>query len=393
MVNTKHDATSYESFSCKREIYNINALYDAFQNLKICSDWKPQVQKFEMNLLPELVILKRELIGRTFRLSPTSNFILKERGKTRLINGDQVRDRVVKRALCDEVLLPAIRKYLIYDNGASLKGKGITFTRDRHDTHLRRFYIETGSNDGYIYLCDYKKFFDNIQHEKLMDMFRAVTNNNCALWLLDLILKKSRVDVSYMNDSDFANRFNVIFNSLEHQAIDKSLLTSNKMLEKHVNIGDQVAQVAGIYYPHRVDNYIKIVEGIRYFGRYMDDTYVIHKEKDYLIGLAQRIEKEALDNGIFINKKKTRILKLSDYWRFLQIQYSLTNTGRIIKKVNPKRLTSMRHKLRKLTKILTKKDFIDYYKAWFRNNYKLMSKQQRESMDNLFNELKGGYCV
>ena len=393
MVNTKHDTTSYENCSYQREISNINVLYDAFMKAKVDSDWKPQVQKFEINLLTELVKLQKELQKRTFKFSPTNDFILNERGKTRPISGDNIRDRVVKRALCDEVLIPSIRKYLIHDNGASLKGKGISFTRDRLDVHLGKYYLENGSNKGWILLGDYTKYFDNIQHDLLMDMFRAIIEDDLAIWLLEKVLEQAMIDVSFMDDMEFANCLNTVFNSLDYNEIDKTLLTGEKYMRKHVNVGDQVAQVAGVFYPHRLDNYIKIVEGAKYYGRYMDDFYVIHHDKEHLKDLVKKIEIEATRNGIILNPSKTMICKLSEYWRYLQIQYSLTETGRIIKKINPKRLTAMRRKLKKLAKILPEKEFVNYYNAWFKNYYKLMSKQQRENMNKLFQELREGYYV
>lgn len=393
MVNTKHDTTSYENCSYQREISNINVLYDAFMKAKVDSDWKPQVQKFEINLLTELVKLQKELQKRTFKFSPTNDFILNERGKTRPISGDNIRDRVVKRALCDEVLIPSIRKYLIHDNGASLKGKGISFTRDRLDVHLGKYYLENGSNKGWILLGDYTKYFDNIQHDLLMDMFRAIIEDDLAIWLLEKVLEQAMIDVSFMDDMEFANCLNTVFNSLDYNEIDKTLLTGEKYMRKHMNVGDQVAQVAGVFYPHRLDNYIKIVEGAKYYGRYMDDFYVIHHDKEHLKDLAKKIEIEATRNGIILNPSKTMICKLSEYWRYLQIQYSLTETGRIIKKINPKRLTAMRRKLKKLAKILPEKEFVNYYNAWFKNYYKLMSKQQRENMNKLFQELREGYYV
>ena len=393
MVNTKHDTTSYENCSYQREISNINVLYDAFMKAKVDSDWKPQVQKFEINLLTELVKLQKELQKRTFKFSPTNDFILNERGKTRPVSGDNIRDRVVKRALCDEVLIPSIRKYLIHDNGASLKGKGISFTRDRLDVHLGKYYLENGSNKGWILLGDYTKYFDNIQHDLLMDMFRAIIEDDLAIWLLEKVLEQAMIDVSFMDDMEFANCLNTVFNSLDYNEIDKTLLTGEKYMRKHVNVGDQVAQVAGVFYPHRLDNYIKIVEGAKYYGRYMDDFYVIHHDKEHLKDLVKKIEIEATRNGIILNPSKTMICKLSEYWRYLQIQYSLTETGRIIKKINPKRLTAMRRKLKKLAKILPEKEFVNYYNAWFKNYYKLMSKQQRENMNKLFQELREGYYV
>ena len=54
MVNTKHDTTSYENCSCQREIYDGNALYDAYLRAKSGSDWKPQVQRYEMTYLLNL---------------------------------------------------------------------------------------------------------------------------------------------------------------------------------------------------------------------------------------------------------------------------------------------------------------------------------------------------
>lgn len=80
--------------------------------------------------------------------------------------------------------------------------------------------------------------------------------------------------------------------------------------------------------------------------------------------------------------------KLSEHWRFLQVQYSLTDTGRVIQKINPKRLTAMRRKMKKLAPKLTEKEFTDFYKSWFKNHYKIMSKKQRSNMDTLFNQLK-----
>lgn len=44
--------------------------------------------------------------------------------------------------------------------------------------------------------------------------------------------------------------------------------------------------------------------------------------------------------------------------------------------------------LKKLAPKLTEKEFTDFYKSWFKNHYKIMSKKQRSNMDTLFNQLK-----
>ncbi len=78
--------------------------------------------------------------------------------------------------------------------------------------------------------------------------------------LLQMTVDRSKVDVSYMTDEEYENSMNGLFNSLEHEQVDKRLLTGERMMKKHLNIGDQVAQTAGIAYPIPIDNYIKIVK-------------------------------------------------------------------------------------------------------------------------------------
>ena len=391
MVNAKHDTTSYESCGYQREIFDGNLLYESFLRAKQGSDWKPQVQKFEMNLLLELADLQKELESGTYTFRPSQEFVLHERGKVRYITGEQIRDRVAKHALCDEILTPAVRNYLIYDNSASQVGKGIDFARRRLLTHLRKYYHQHQSNEGYILLIDFSKYYDNIRHDVLMEQFEKYIHDERALSFLRQVIDRSKIDVSYMTDEEYAGCMDRVFNSLEYQEVDRSLLTGEKYMYKHLNIGDQVAQVAGIIYPIPIDNYVKIVKGVKFYGRYMDDSYVIHESKEFLEELLQEIIRIANELGITVNTRKTRICKLSSLWRFLQVQYSLTDTGRVIKKINPKRLTCMRRKMKKLVHILSEKEFDDWYNAWMCNHYQLMSKLQRENMNTLYKQLKEVY--
>lgn len=388
MVNAKHDTASYENCGCTREIFDGNLLYESFLRAKQGSDWKSQVQRFEMNFLIELADLQKELESGDYKFQSSTEFTLHERGKARRITGEQVRDRVSKHALCDEILTPAVRKYLIYDNGASVKGRGIDFTRKRLLVHLRKYYQKHQSNDGYILLIDFSKYYDNIRHDRLMEQFEKYISDERALEFLRKVIDRSKVDVSYMSDEEYAGCMDGVFNSLEYQEVDKSLLTGEKYMYKHLNIGDQVAQIAGIIYPIPIDNYVKIVKGVKFYGRYMDDSYAIHESKEFLEELLQEIIVIAKDLGITVNTRKTRICKLSSMWRFLQVQYSLTETGRVIQKINPKRLTTMRRKMKKLVHKLSEKEFDDLFKSWFQNHYRIMSKRQRENMNSLYDQLK-----
>ena len=389
LVNAKHDIGSYDCSGYQREIlYDGNVLYEAFLNSKKNSDWKESVQRFETNYLLELAKIQKQLKEETYEFKEGSSFILNERGKTRKVTGQHISDRIVNHALCDTIINPALEKYLIHDNGASRKGKGISFSRRRLEQHLHQFYRRTGSNDGYILLIDFTKYYDNLRHDIIIDMMSKYIHDPFVIRLIQKILDCERVDVSYLSNEEYKSCMNSVFNSIEYCNIPKEKLTGEKYMQKHMNIGNQVAQSVGISYRIPFDNYIKIVKGVTEYGAYMDDCYVIHEEKKFLENLLSESIEVAKKIGITINIRKTRICKLSSMWRFLQIQYSLTDTGRVIHKINPKRLTAMRRKMKKLCPAMNHKDFKDFYKSWFQSHFRYMSKQQRKNMDNLFNELQ-----
>jgi hypothetical protein len=283
-----------------------------------------------------------------------------------------------------------MRPHLIYDNCASLEGRGIDLTRKRLLVHLHRFYQQHKSNEGYILLIDYTKYYDNIQHEVLYELFKKYVNDPLALWLLRKVLDRAKVDVSYMDEDEYKDCMRMVFNSLEHSRIDKELLTGKKFMRKHMNIGNQVAQTSGISYPIPIDNYVKIVCSVEFYARYTDDSYVIDESKEFLETILKDITVIGEAIGITVNLKKTRICKLSDYWRFLQVQYSLTETGRVVQKINPKRITEMRRKMKRVARkgFYTPEEFENWYQSWFKSHYKLMSKLQREGLDILKNKLK-----
>lgn len=388
-VNTKHDTGSYDCSGSQREIlYDGNVLYEAFLKSRENSDWKESVQKFESTYLLKLAEIQKQLKEETYEFKKGNSFILNERGKTRKITGQHISDRIVGHVLCDNIINPAINKYLIHDNGASQVGKGISFTRRRLEQHLHQFYRRNGSNDGYILLIDFSKYYDNLRHDVIIDMLSKYIQDPFIIRLVQNNLESEKIDVSYMADDEYRNCMNATFDSLEYENIPTEKLTGKKYMRKHVNIGNQISQSIGISYRIPFDNYIKIVKGITEYGAYMDDCYVIHESKEFLEKLLKESIKIAEDIGITVNVRKTRICKLSSMWRFLQIQYSLTNTGRVIRKINPKRLTAMRRKMKKLCPFMDYKGFEDFYKSWFRSHFRYMSKKQRENMDNLFNELQ-----
>ena len=345
------------------KVTDLNVLYDAFRASMKGSAWKEEPQKFEIDFLSEIVKLKHELVAREYQTMPGSEFTLSERGKVRHIHGGRMRDRVVRHALCDTVLDEALQPYLIYNNSASQKGKGVSFARKMFEKDLHNYWLKHRTNDGYVGFVDFSKFYDNIRHDKAKEMVSAKVDEFSG-WLFGQIVDTFRIDVSYMDDEEYAGCINQKFDSVKyHQQIP-------------------------------VDNYAKIVRGAKMYGRYMDDIYIIGNTKEYIASVIHGITEQAGELGIFINERKTRIVELSSTFKYLQIKYSLTDSGKVIKRINPKSVSRERRKL-KAYKRMCEKGKIEYnaveqaYKSWMGANVPVMSKKQVENMKQLYKGLYG----
>lgn len=374
--------------SYSEKVSDANALIDAFHQSKKACYWKESVQRYEINLLANVRQTQKELQSGTYKQQDFYEFKLNERGHQRHIKAMHIYDRVVQRSVCDNVLIPALTKYLIHDNGASMKGKGIDFTRKRFEQHLRQFYRQHG-NDGYILQIDYSKFFDNIRHEPLIKAMTEKIDDPEIMKLVAHLIDAFKVDVSF-TDKDL---YDEVFNALEYaEKVPKEAQTGEKYMRKSLGIGSQISQISGIFYPTKVDNYCKIVRGCKYYGRYMDDVYAIHHDKAYLKGLLDDIISVSAEIGLYINPKKTHIVKLSHGFTFLKTKYYLTDTGKIVKRLSRSNITRQRQKLKKFRKLvdegkMTMADVENQYKSWMGMAKNYDSFHTRQSMMKLYGEL------
>ncbi len=168
-------------------------MYQAYLKSIKGSKWKETTQRFMLNYLDRIFAIQAELEDMTYQPGEEGEFILRERGKIRAITSLQPRDRIVRHVLCDDVLLPAVRAKLIYDNGASLEGKGMSFSRKRFEIHLHKYYMKYGTNEGYILLGDFRKFYDNIPHDIIKEeLLKLVDHDEYVEWLLDIIFENSK---------------------------------------------------------------------------------------------------------------------------------------------------------------------------------------------------------
>lgn len=386
--------------------FSVDNLHQAFMDIRKNIHFKYNVQNYRLNELKEIAAFRDAYQNGTFKFTESKPFYLRERGRERFIQPVCFRDRVIVHAFCQYVLLPKLTPYLIYDNCASIKGKGIDKSLDRFRVHLQRYYRSHGSNEGYILQIDCRKYFDNMRHDLIIQKLSERLTDE-ELDFLKLILKENEVDVSYMTDEEYATCMDGVFNAIEYNAKHYEK-TGKKMMHKSIGIGSETSQIIGLYYLAEVDNYIKIVRGFKYYARYMDDSYVIHSDKDVLRELLEELKVRYAALGLQINVKKTQIHSLRKPVIYLKTIYILTDTGKVVRRKCKDTFKRERVKLKKFAVKLENKE-LKYkmietqYLSWrgtIRRRKGRMFKNYKQimRMDKLYNELfilpfiRGGYA-
>lgn len=293
--------------------------YSALYNSAFCSakgvKWKASVQRYLLNLFSMLYQTRKALLQQKNVCEGFIEFDISERGKTRHIRSVHFKERVIQKSLCQNALIPAMTRNLIADNGASQKGKGTHYSIKRLEKHLRNHYRKYGNN-GYILLIDFKKYFDNINHDKLKELIREYFNDKKLLKLSD----------------DFINAFGDI----------------------GLGLGSETSQINAVTYLNKIDHFIKEKARIKGYGKYMDDSYFIHHDKSYLVDLLKELKNLYSEYGVNLNEKKTCIVPLKQGFTFLKTRFFLTDTGEIIKKPCHVSIVRERRKLKKQVGLLQK---------------------------------------
>jgi len=353
-LKKKEKLSQYDDYG---NIVNFDNLFASYRKCLVGVAWKESVQRYEANAMRNIIETRKKLLAGESVHKGFVEFDLRERGKVRHIKSIHISERVVQKCLCDEVLVPILSNSLIHDNGASQRGKGVHFALRRLICHLTRFYRTNGySNEGYALSVDFTRFFDSVDHDVL---FRLLGEKIEDQRTLDLTKGFIRV---------FGNG-------------------------KSLGLGSQVSQICAIFFPGKLDHYIKEKLRIKFYGRYMDDLYLIHKSKEYLQQCLKDIVAVCEELKIKVNMKKTRIDKLDRGIVFLKGRYKLLPSGKVLRLPSKESTKRMRRKLVKFKTLIAAKkmsygDLRTSYQSW-RGTYKrrFQAYHRIRYMDKLYNDL------
>lgn len=311
--------------------------------------------RFELNALENAYDIAYQLQNKTYRIQGYTEFTIYE-PKIRLIKAPPFRDRVMQHCLCDYILAPIIEKHLIYDTYACRIGKGTHAALCRLEDFLRRYYRECGV-DGWFLKGDIRQYFYSIDHSILKENLYPLLAEENVEWLLNQIICSA----------------------------------SNPGLP----LGNQSSQWFANFYLSCFDHFVKEKLKVKFYIRYMDDWICVFKTKKEAKNALDKMKKYLWENLRLETNEKTQVFPIRNGVKFLGFHTYMTETGKVIRKVDPESIRRMKRKLKKFKQLyvagkITKGVIELSYQSWLGhvkhgNSYRLI-----QEMNKLFESIFEG---
>lgn len=311
------------------KVVDFHNMYQAFRRAKCGKGYKKSSARFNAAALDGVHRLINQLRNKTYTVSEYNEFTVYE-PKERLIQTTSFKDKVVQHCLCDNVIMPRLQKTFVLENCAGQVGKGTLFGLNLLSKQMEEFYSKYGF-DGYILKCDITKYFYNIAHNQLKDI----------------------VAYHFGYDPDICWLCNLFIDSTEGKGLP---------------LGNQINQGFALLYLDSMDKLIKYELGIEYYGRYMDDFYLIHQSKEYLKYCLEVIRSYLETLDLTLNGK-TQIFPFKNGVGYLGFHTYVTANRMVIRRLKNQNKRNAQKKFLRMARLvadgkLPAEKFDASYRAW-----------------------------
>ena len=286
-------------------------LFDAMLKCTRGVSWKDSVVGFSLRGAENVAKLTDEIMAGTYRPKQTRPFYVRF-PKLRLITPPHFRDRIVLRFLVDSELSESVERSFIWDNAACQTGKGTDHARERLKCHLQRHYRRHGLK-GYVLNADVYHYFQSIPH-----------------WLGESVF-------------DRAEPWGA--------AMAAYMLRCQYDGDKGYNPGSPLVQLLGVAALDPIDHRIKERWRIKGYVRYMDDLKLMDASEDRLLLCLDDIARELDGMGLKLHPKKTYIKPITEPIPFLGFRYRLTETGKVVMTIDPRKVKEKRRQWSRLIRL------------------------------------------
>lgn len=340
------------------DIIGFEALWSSMMKCKAGVMWKASTSAFVLNGIQEVAKLANELHNGTYK-ERSHRYFTVTYPKERKIMSISFRDRVYQRSLNDVAIYPIMSRSFIYDNGACQKDKGADFARERLKCHLERYFRKHG-NEGYVLKMDIRGYYPNMRHDIAKETFRKKLPQN-------IYERAEKILDGFPGEIGF-------------------------------NPGSQIIQIAGISVLSDIDHFIKERLRVKHYIRYMDDMLIVGNSREKLTEIRDIIGNKLREIGFELHPDKTQIIPICKGVMFMGFVYTITNTGKVIMRIDPSRVKAIRKKLFRMVKKakegkLTRSKVDESYQCWRNhaskgNSYALLKKID-QYYENLWRDTDG----
>ncbi|WP_102408377.1 RNA-directed DNA polymerase [Parabacteroides bouchesdurhonensis] len=249
--------------------------------------------RFEMNLEENLVELYHEIKERRYQVGRSICFMVDYPVKREVFAAD-FKDRIVHHLLFNYIS-PIYERIFIDDCYSCRKGKGNLYGIKRLEKHIRSCSLNY-TQDCYILKLDLAGYFMNINRQKLYDILVRILNKykdfpmpngihwgdsdefDLVMYLLPIVIMNDPVKNCYRKGS---------LSEWEGLPPNKSLFHSPEGCG--IPIGNLTSQLFSNVYLNQFDQFVKRTLCMKHYGRYVDDFYLVHADKRFLLSLVPLI--------------------------------------------------------------------------------------------------------
>ncbi|MBR1665434.1 MAG: RNA-directed DNA polymerase [Bacteroidaceae bacterium] len=311
--NNRYNGQSVRPVSALTRTRLLADLYTAYRDARRHKRNQHYQLAFEMNLELNLCLLADELLERRYTPGSSAVFIVRE-PKQREVFAAAFRDRIVHH-LYYNYTHQLFERSFIQDSYSCIKGRGTHYGVNRLEHHIRQV-SKNFTQPCYVLKLDIEGYFINIDRSKLYDI--------CIASLQKMQSHKATADGriwGQMIDYDFVEWLTMIFTL--HQPLDaftfaspmseweglprsKSLFYADEGCG--LPIGNLTSQLFSNIYLNRFDQFMKRELHCQHYGRYVDDSFVVHMDKAWLQSIIPQAE-AFLENelGLKLHSDKVRI--------------------------------------------------------------------------------------
>lgn len=256
-----------------QQLLNFQVMHDAWVKARKGKRFKYAVLDFERNLEPNLHLLISDLSSEKYRTGGYRRFYVHEPKCREVSCLVEFRDRVLQHAVVG-LIEPIFEPVFIKDSFACRKGKGTHAGADRAQQMIRSVKREHGF--AFALKCDIAKYFDNIDHYKLIGLLKKKIADDRMIRLLSQII------------------------------------TGFGCKGKGLPLGNLTSQLFANIYLNQLDQLVKRTFREANYVRYMDDFLVIHHRKRHLHEMRRAIS-EWLDTELNLKlNNKTAVFPVSN---------------------------------------------------------------------------------